>query len=286
MKARWVLAVTAGLLVAACSGAPSPTPTQPRVEIRTPTPAGTRVVFSGSPTPQPRQTPGPTETVPQERFYGVVTADLLNVRSEPSTDAAVLDQYRLGAVLTLTGRQRDASGRTWYRISAGGWVAGEFVQTYATSDEAVKAAAELLARATPQPSPTRPAPTATPAQPTPTSVPASPTPGGPTATATPPPSEYSIVAWVKTDRPAVGSEQTVFVQVLKSGRAVAGASLYIVVHYPTGDVRYNGTATAENGIASATFNIGSVPSGQTINVDVFVTVEGTTLVTTTRFTPS
>jgi hypothetical protein len=101
-----------------------------------------------------------------------------------------------------------------------------------------------------------------------------------------PPSEYSIVAWVKTDRPAAGSDQTVFVQVLKANRAVVGASMYVVVHFPTGDVRYGGTSTADNGIASVTFNIGNVPKGQTVNVDVFVTVGDTTLVTGTRFTPS
>ncbi len=293
MRALLVLAASA-VILSSCSGPQSPTPTQPRVEVRTPTPAGTRVVFSGSPTVLPGQTPRPTESSPSERFYGVVTADLLNVRSEPSTDGAVLDQFRLGAILTLVGREKDSTGRTWYRVAEGGWVAGEFVQTFPSSDEAVKAAAELLSRATPSPTATtvRPSPTAVP--PTSTAVATSPTPTGPTATPTvgptptptPPPSEYSIVAWVKTDRPAVGSDQTVFVQVLKANRPVSGAPMYVVVHFPTGDVRYNGSNTAENGIASVTFNTGNAPSGQTVNVDVFVTVEGTTLITSTRFTPS
>lgn len=294
MNRAVALLVATSLLMPACLPGPSPAPTQPRVEIRTPTPAGTRIVFSGSSTPMPAQTPRPTQVAPGARFYGVVTADLLNVRSEPSTDGAVLDQFRLGAVLTLVGRQKDATGRTWYQVAEGGWVAGEFVQTYPTNDDALQAAAELLAKATPQPTPTRVSPTATPVQSTPTPMTASPTPSGPTptpttgptATPTLPPSEYSIVAWVKTDRPSVGGEETVFVQVLKASRAVVGAPMYVVVHFPTGDVRYDGTPTADNGIASVTFNIGNAPKGQTINVDVFVTVEATTLVTTTRFTPS
>lgn len=63
---------------------------------------------------------------------GIVLADVLNVRSGPSTAYPVINRVKLDTKLTLTGR--DARS-TWFQISLNdkaGWVAGQYVK--ATGD--------------------------------------------------------------------------------------------------------------------------------------------------------
>lgn len=76
-----------------------------------------QVESSGGTTPDP--TPTPTQKT------GVVTADVLNVRSGPSTDYSKIDAVYSGKQLTITG---EING--WYQVSydgKSGYVSGEYV---------------------------------------------------------------------------------------------------------------------------------------------------------------
>jgi uncharacterized protein YgiM (DUF1202 family) len=76
-----------------------------------------QIESSGGTTPDP--TPTPTQKT------GVVTADVLNVRSGPSTDYSKIDAVYSGKQLTITG---EING--WYQVSydgKSGYVSGEYV---------------------------------------------------------------------------------------------------------------------------------------------------------------
>ncbi|MGQ9841002.1 MAG: SH3 domain-containing protein [Anaerolineae bacterium] len=69
------------------------------------------------------------------KVEGVVQADLLNVRSGPSTAYPVIGGVRAGQKLTLTGKNDNA---TWWQIDfkgKSGWVSGEWVKTSGPADE-------------------------------------------------------------------------------------------------------------------------------------------------------
>lgn len=68
--------------------------------------------------------------------YAVVTTDGLNVRQSGGASAPVLAVLTRGSVVELAGDQVDADGRLWYRVEAGGWVAAEHVQVFASKEEA------------------------------------------------------------------------------------------------------------------------------------------------------
>ncbi|HEV2528787.1 MAG TPA: SH3 domain-containing protein [Thermomicrobiales bacterium] len=68
--------------------------------------------------------------VQQEFAYGStvsVTANLLNVRANPSTSAAIVATYAFGRTAKITGGPTVANGITWYAVDNVGWVAGQFL---------------------------------------------------------------------------------------------------------------------------------------------------------------
>lgn len=104
---------------------PSPAP----VALASPSPIST--VPPASPT---TVTPSPAPTVPtRERVTVTGTGDDgLNVRSEPSSTAALVKTLPDGDELEVIGPDREADGRTWRNVrdpsdGASGWAAAEFL---------------------------------------------------------------------------------------------------------------------------------------------------------------
>jgi hypothetical protein len=67
------------------------------------------------------------EPPPPNLRRGVVTADVLNVRSQAGVGYPVVDQLRLGAEVTIYEEQ-PAAGVPWYRIGVGRWVHSGWVR--------------------------------------------------------------------------------------------------------------------------------------------------------------
>ena len=67
------------------------------------------------------------EPPPPSLRRGVVTADVLNVRSQPGVGYPLVDQLRLGAEVTIFEEQA-AAGVPWYRIGVGRWVHSGWVR--------------------------------------------------------------------------------------------------------------------------------------------------------------
>ncbi len=67
------------------------------------------------------------EPPPPSLRRGVVTADVLNVRSQPGVGYPVVDQLRLGAEVTIYEEQ-PAAGVPWYRIGVQRWVHSGWVR--------------------------------------------------------------------------------------------------------------------------------------------------------------
>lgn len=59
--------------------------------------------------------------------YGVVTATVLNVRSQPSASAPIVGQLNNGAQVTIY-EERTVSGAIWYRIGTDRWVHSAYVR--------------------------------------------------------------------------------------------------------------------------------------------------------------
>jgi uncharacterized protein YgiM (DUF1202 family) len=57
-----------------------------------------------------------------------VTANLLNVRSAPTTSASVVTVYPYGQRATISGGPTVANGITWYAVDNRGWVSGQYLQ--------------------------------------------------------------------------------------------------------------------------------------------------------------
>ncbi len=82
------------------------------------------------------------EPPPPTLRRGVVTADVLNVRSRPGVGYAVVDQLRLGAQVTIYEEQ-PAAGVPWYRIGVDRWVHSGYIRIVAG-----EATIEMLATTT------------------------------------------------------------------------------------------------------------------------------------------
>ena len=91
------------------------------------------VVLSGTkPDPEPEPEPEP-EPDPDELGRGVVTANVLNVRSGPGTQYAVVDQLRLNTQVVIYEKTVSA-GATWYRIGTGRWVHSGWIRLTDTNE--------------------------------------------------------------------------------------------------------------------------------------------------------
>jgi len=78
--------------------------------------------------------------------------------------------------------------------------------------------------------------------------------------------------------------QTVFVYVNdQQHNSLKGAEVKMVVHYQSGDQRYNFEPTNENGFTKCGFDILSSPPGQKVVIDVIVTYQDLTSTTQTFF---
>ncbi|MGH2532210.1 MAG: DUF4352 domain-containing protein [Thermomicrobiales bacterium] len=75
----------------------------------------------------------PRQTVPIEEGATVRTTDELNLRAEPSTDAAIVTTLEAGAELRITGPGEEGGDFTWYPVEyietgETGFVAGDFLE--------------------------------------------------------------------------------------------------------------------------------------------------------------
>lgn len=128
------------LTLAACGSAePEPTPTPTKtplgaVAAETPPPLATPTQPAAQTGGQPAQS-GQPETqalptaTPKTETIGTVTADLLNIRSDPSTDGTIVTTATTGQKFTVVGRNQDG---TWLQLADNGkllgWAAAEFIQ--------------------------------------------------------------------------------------------------------------------------------------------------------------
>lgn len=114
---------------------PTPTPTKTpvgvgQVDAPTNTPAADAQPATGNqsaaPAPQPADTPTPEPT--KGETIGVINADLLNIRSDPSTTGNIVGSATNGQRFTIVGRNQDGA---WLQVAENGrllgWVAAEFV---------------------------------------------------------------------------------------------------------------------------------------------------------------
>ena len=133
--------------LAACGGGPEPTPTPTKTPVALEQPATpTLAPVSVAPTPVPEQpaaqSANTTVAVPTPRIEKIarVTAEQLNIRSNPSTDATVVKLALIGETYTMLGQSGDGQ---WLELAENGaplgWAVAEFV---AVEERVVEALAE------------------------------------------------------------------------------------------------------------------------------------------------
>ena len=68
-------------------------------------------------------------------WWGKVTADVLNVRANPSIRSRIVGKLEEGDYVEGSKRKRDNTGRTWYYVhfqdgitEINGWVAAEYIE--------------------------------------------------------------------------------------------------------------------------------------------------------------
>ncbi|MFL5760724.1 MAG: cupin domain-containing protein [Thermomicrobiales bacterium] len=97
-------------------------------------PAHITIQEPATPTPEPTEVPTPTPRPQGQITNGsvvVVTQDVVNVRSGPSTDAPIIAEVTKDTELTVTGPSEEGSGYTWWPIqNADGSVAGYVVEDF------------------------------------------------------------------------------------------------------------------------------------------------------------
>jgi hypothetical protein len=95
---------------------------------------GQPVQLAGLPTPAPTEPPTPTPEPTVPTAY--VTVPLVNLRSGPGTDFAIVSQSGAGAALPITGRAVDAPA--WWQVATGSgeaWVFADMVTTGGPLDQ-------------------------------------------------------------------------------------------------------------------------------------------------------
>ncbi len=118
----WLILVAA-LVVSACGDAPTPT-----------------AVATVEPTPRPRRSYLPTETLPAPS----VVSEEANLRAGPGLEYERLGSIAPGEVVTLTARS--AAG-DWYQLASGAWIAAFLVQDAPAGLPVVDGEAVVLANA-------------------------------------------------------------------------------------------------------------------------------------------
>ena len=158
----------AALLLAACGGGEEPTPTPTKTPL--PAAAAARTATPQAPeppAPTPSQAAAPTElptSAPQAaeptatpapviEQIGTVTADQLNIRSEPNTSGTVVKMAMAGQTFTVVGKSDDGQ---WLQVAENGapvgWAAAEFVSV----EERVAQAPATDSQGSTQPQATQP----------------------------------------------------------------------------------------------------------------------------------
>ncbi|MEZ4860012.1 MAG: SH3 domain-containing protein [Caldilineaceae bacterium] len=125
------------LFAAACGGETEATPTPTKTpeaqvgeaQASTATPVSATTTNNSAPPPTPAQSVQPTSAPePAVAAVAVVNTELLNIRSGPSTNDAIVRAASAGQRFTVVGRSQDGN---WVQVSengqALGWVATEFV---------------------------------------------------------------------------------------------------------------------------------------------------------------
>lgn len=141
------------------------------------------------PSPTPNLTPRvPVTLAPTGR---VARAALVNLRTGPGVEYAVITPYPRGTLLTLLGRDADAR---WLRVRTGdgreGWMHGKYIDTGSFDPRSLPVIPTPTlplptVSYTPTYAPPTPSPIPTPVFPTPTTKPTTPPPPQPTPTPTP-----------------------------------------------------------------------------------------------------
>jgi uncharacterized protein YraI len=166
----WGAALLAAALLAGCGGGEEATPTPTKTPIAgaeqpaaTPTPAqaatGDQPAAAPPAVEQPTQPPSAAQPTPApvvERV-GTVNTDLINIRSEPSTDSNIVDTAATGESFTVVGQSDDGQ---WLQLAENGatlgWAAAEFM----TVEERVVQTAPAGDGASGEAAATQPAPAA------------------------------------------------------------------------------------------------------------------------------
>jgi uncharacterized protein YraI len=134
---QWLFTLSCFFILTACGGdeleptaTPTKTPASAAAEpTATATTAASQTNNAGQLTPTTPPVEEPTATPAQTETVGTVTADLLNIRSEPSTSGAIVDTANNGERFTIVGRSQDG---VWLQVAENGkllgWAAAEFLQ--------------------------------------------------------------------------------------------------------------------------------------------------------------
>ncbi|MFQ5577882.1 MAG: DUF3048 domain-containing protein, partial [Anaerolineae bacterium] len=105
-------------------------------------PAPSPVPATATPAATPTPTPPPSPTAAPAPPLGVVTGDLINLRSGPDTGYAIVGQATVSQTLQITGRNQDHS---WWQVccleSEGeqGWIFAEFLQPERSAEDTAAA---------------------------------------------------------------------------------------------------------------------------------------------------
>jgi hypothetical protein len=102
-------------------------------------PAHITISEPATPTPEPTAVPTSTPRPEGEISEGtvvVVTEDVVNVRSGPSTDADIVAEVTKDTELTVTGPSEEGSGYTWWPVTnADGSITGYVVEDFIAPKE-------------------------------------------------------------------------------------------------------------------------------------------------------
>lgn len=126
---------------------------------------------SGTPVASAAKTPSATEPAAGTWAAGTIvhtTEDGVNMRSEPSTDADIVNQLNADIELEVVEGPQDANGETWYQVrltdgSEGDWSIGWVAKNFLVNQSETPTPAATKASGTPGASPVAGTPVASPA---------------------------------------------------------------------------------------------------------------------------
>lgn len=243
---------------------------------------------SGSTTPPTGSTGSSGSTAPRStgEKVKVVNADggSVNMRSDPSTGAAVVTQVAEGTILDVVGPNTDADGRTWRNVKTPdnqtGWIASTFLETVSSPSP-------------PPPPPPPPAASPSPAAPraaTPVPTETTDPAATPDASPSPSPSPGGDASGANTFRGSgnglaiegqirdlnlSGGKQLVKVRVTRNGGPVQAAFVDVTARLDAKRYRsIKADTTDENGWTEAEWDMEGPAGTYEVQVDVKTAVDG------------